>query len=131
MPPQQRGGIAGGGPGKGFLTDTRWGNEGWIGGELQMPKDLLDHLALHDGRDDPQRPSLTPRAACHIQGKDALEQPCPAPARRRRAVFLLLHALLARRGDDGPTQVAMGRQTVLSHFLSEAICGMIALHEQW
>ena len=65
---------SGGGPGKDFLADTRWSNGWWVHRELQMPEDLPDHLALHDGGDDPQRPPLTPRAACHIQCKDALQQ---------------------------------------------------------
>ena len=61
MPPHplaERGGPqgrSGRGPRKGFLADTRWSNRGWVHRELQMPEDLLDHLALHDGRDDPQR----------------------------------------------------------------------------
>lgn len=71
------------------------GQEGWICGKFQMPEDLPDHLALRDGGDDPQRPLLTRGAAHHVHRKDALEQPYPAPARRRRAVLLFLHAPLA------------------------------------
>jgi len=102
---------SGGGPGEGFLVDTRRGKRGWICGTFQMPEDLPDHLALRDGGDDPQHPPLTPGAARHVHRKDALEQPRPAPARRRCAVLLFLHTLLARRGDDRPTQVAVRRQT--------------------
>src|SRR5206468_11552414 len=80
-------------PGAGFLADTCWGNGRWVHGELQMPEDLPDHLALRDGGDDPQHPSLTPGAARHGQRKDALEQPRPTPARRRRPVLLFLRTL--------------------------------------
>ena len=106
--PQAR---SGGGPGEGFLADTRWRNGGWVHGELQMPEDLLDHLTVRDGRDDPQRPPLTPGAARHIDRKHVLQQSCPAPARRYRTVLLFLYALLARRGDNRPTQVAVRCQT--------------------
>jgi len=41
--PQAR---SGGGPGEGFLADTRWRNGGWVHGQLQMPEDLLDHLTV-------------------------------------------------------------------------------------
>ena len=67
-----------------LLASTGRRDGGWVCSKFQMPEDLADHLALRDGGDDPQRPALTKRAACHIQRKDALEQPRPAPARRRR-----------------------------------------------
>jgi hypothetical protein len=102
---------SGRGPGEGFLADTRRSNQGWVGCELQMPEDLADHLALRDSGDDPQRPPLTERAACHIQRKDALQQPCPAPTRRRGVRRLLVHPLLTRRGNDRPTQRTVRRQT--------------------
>ena len=47
---------SGGGPGEGFLVDTRRGKREWICGKFQMPKALSDRLALRDGGDDPQRP---------------------------------------------------------------------------
>jgi hypothetical protein len=75
-----------------------------------MLEDLPDDLAVRDGGDDPQRPLLTERAARHVQGKDALEQPRPVPARRPRVEFFVLHPLLAGRGDDGAAQVAVRRQ---------------------
>jgi hypothetical protein len=49
---------SGGGPRKGCLADTRWSHGGWVHRALQMPEDRPDHLALRDGRDDPQRPPL-------------------------------------------------------------------------
>ena len=49
--PQAR---SGGGPGEGFLADTRWRNGGWVGHQLEMAEELSDHLALRDGGDDPQ-----------------------------------------------------------------------------
>jgi hypothetical protein len=104
-------GPSGGGPRKGFLAETRRSNPGWGGCELQRPEDLPDHRALHDGGNDPQRPLLTARAARPSQGKDALEQSCPAPARRPRVRRLVLHPLLARRGEDGPAPAAVRRQT--------------------
>ncbi len=111
---------SGGGPGEGFLADTRWGNGRWVHGELQMPEDLPDHLAVRDGRDDPQRPPLTPGTACHIQCKDALQQSCPAPARRPGVRLLLVHALLAWRGDDRTAQAAVRRSTAAIAYQMDA-----------
>ena len=102
---------SGRGPGEGFLADMRRSNQGWVDCELQMLEDLPDHLALSDGGDDPQRPTLTPWVVGHIQCKDALQQPCPAPARRPGVRRLFVHPLLARRGDDRPAQVAVRGQT--------------------
>jgi hypothetical protein len=77
-----------------------------------MLEELPDDLALRDGGDDAQRPLLAKRAARHIQRKDALQQPRPTPARRSRVGRLLvLHPLLAGRGDDRPPQVTVRRQT--------------------
>ena len=101
-------GPSGGGPRKGFLAETRRSNQGWVGCELQMPEDLPDHLALRDGGNDPQRPLLTERAARYVQCKDALEQLCPAPERRPRVRRLILHPLLARRGDVAPRRLLCG-----------------------
>jgi hypothetical protein len=107
---------SGGGPRKGFLADTRWSNRGWVHRELQMPEDLADHLALRDGGHDPQRPLLAARAACHIQGKDALAQLRPDPVRRPGVRRLLVQPLLARRGDGRPARAGRpSRRTVLSH----------------
>ena len=90
----------------------RRSNQGvWGDCELQMLEALLDHLALGHGSDDPQRPTLTPRAVYHIQYKDALQQPCPDPARRPRVRRLLVASWLARRGGDRPVQVAVRGQT--------------------
>src|SRR5215471_11476149 len=102
---------SGRGPRKGFLADTRWSNGGWVHRELQMPEDRPDHLALHNGRDDPQRPPLTPETARHVQRKHALEQSRPAPARGPGVRRLLVHTLLTWGRDNRPTQVAVRRQT--------------------
>ena len=69
-----------------------WGNGAWVQRTLQMPEALSDHLAVREDCDDPQRPPLTPGAACHIQCKNALQQSCPAPARRPGVGFLVLYA---------------------------------------
>src|SRR5262249_46459845 len=76
---------SGGRPREGFLADTRWSNQGWVGCELQMPEDLAAHLALRESGNDPQRPLLTERAARHVKRQVALEQPHPVPARRPRS----------------------------------------------
>jgi hypothetical protein len=76
-----------------------------------MAEDLADHLALRDGGNDPQRPTLAKRTAGHLQRKHPLEQPRPAPVRRRRAGLLFLNTLLARRRDNRLSQCAMRRQT--------------------
>src|SRR6058998_3613109 len=76
-----------------------------------MLEDLPDDLIVCDGGDEAQRPPLTPGAARHIQRKDALEKPRPAPARRSRVGLLLVYTLPAWRRDDGAAQVAVGRQT--------------------
>src|SRR5262249_23655624 len=51
---------SGGGPGEGFLADACRCNRGRVRRELQMPEDFPDHLAVRDGRDDPQPPPLAP-----------------------------------------------------------------------
>src|SRR5262249_36335345 len=68
--------------------------------ELQMAEDFANPLALRDDGDDPQHALLTPGAAGHIQRKDPLEQPRPAPARRRGARLWLVAALLPWRWDN-------------------------------
>src|SRR5919204_2380800 len=75
-----------------------------------MAEDLTDHLALRDDGDEPQCPTLTPREVCHIQRKDPMQQPCPAPRRRRGARLWLVEALLPWCREDRPTQMAVGRQ---------------------
>src|SRR5262245_24117074 len=77
---------------------------------FQMAEDLADHFALRNDGDEPQSPALTPRAVHHIQRKHPLEQPCPAPARRRGARLWLVEALLTWRRDNRLTQVAVRRQ---------------------
>jgi hypothetical protein len=94
-------------PGEGFLANTRRCNRGRVGRKFQMLEDLPDHLAVREGGDDPPRPLRTPRAARHVQCKHLLQQPRPAPVRRRRAGLLLLHALLTRCGDDRPAQLTV------------------------
>ena len=79
--PQAR---SGGGPGEGFLADTRRSNGGRVSRELQMPEDLPDHLAVRDGGDGPQRPLRIEWAAHHVKSKDALAQLRPAPVRTDR-----------------------------------------------
>ena len=44
------------GPRKGFLADPSWSNGRGVYGELQMPEDRADHLAVRDGGNDPQHP---------------------------------------------------------------------------
>ena len=88
---------------------------GAMGGEsaesFQMLEDLPDDLPVRDGRDNPQRPPLTPGAERHIERKHALEQSRSGPARGPGVRRLLVYALLSWRGDDRSTQVAVGRQT--------------------
>lgn len=98
---------SGGGPGEGCLADTRRCNRGRVRRKLQMPEDCLDHLAVRAGRNDPPSPPLTPGAARHAQGKDALQQSCPAPARRPGVRLLLGHAMLAWRVDDRTVPAAV------------------------
>ena len=76
-----------------------------------MLKDLPDDLPVRDGGDDAQCPLLAKWAARHSERKHPLQQSCPAPARRSGVRLLVFHPLLARRGDDGAAQVAVGRQT--------------------
>ena len=76
-----------------------------------MAEDLADDLALRDDGDDPQHPALAQRTGAHLQGKHPLQEPRPAPVRRRRAGLLFLHPLLARRRDNRLAQCAMRRQT--------------------
>jgi hypothetical protein len=75
-----------------------------------MAEDRANDLPLRDDGDDAQRPLLAKRAADHIHVKDPLEQPCPAPARRRRACRRLGEALLPGRREDRPPQMAVRRQ---------------------
>ena len=78
---------------------------------FEMAEDLVDHRALRDDGDEPQGPARTKRAAGHIQRQDSLEQPRPAPARRRGTHLRRVEALLTWGWDDCPTQVAVRRQT--------------------
>src|SRR5215831_1002776 len=94
-----------------LLAGTGWRDGGWVGRKFQVVKDLADDLTLRDDRDDPQHALLTPRAAGHIQRKDPLQQPRPAPARRWGARLRLGETLLASRRDDTSAQVAVRRQT--------------------
>ena len=64
---------SGGGPGEGFLADTRWCNGRWVCRKFQMLEDLPDDLAVRDGGNDPQRPPLTLGAARHIERKHPLQ----------------------------------------------------------
>jgi hypothetical protein len=74
----------------------------------RMLEDLADHLAMRDGRDDVQRPPLTPRAACHVQCKHPLEQPRPAPARQLGARLRL--AFPRKCSDTDRRETRTGRQ---------------------
>ena len=76
-----------------------------------MAEDFANHRALRDDGDDAQGPVLTPRAVRHIQREDPMQQPCPAPLRRRARGLLVLQPLLARGGDDASAQVTVWRQT--------------------
>jgi hypothetical protein len=75
--------------------------------QLQVPQHFLDDVDLGNRRNDPQPALRTHRAACHVHGEDALEQPCPRPVRRRAPVVGRFQPLLAWGGDDGRPQVAM------------------------
>src|SRR5262249_2551947 len=86
-----------------------WCNGRWVCRNVQMLEELPDDLTVRDGGDETQHPPLTPRAAHHIQRKDALEQPRLAPARRSRVGLLLVSTLLPWRRGDGAAQVAVGR----------------------
>src|SRR5262245_35995377 len=66
MPPHpcaMCGETSGGGPGEGFLADTGRCNGRWVCRKFQVLEDLPDDLPVRDGRDNPQRPPLTPGAA--------------------------------------------------------------------
>jgi hypothetical protein len=92
------------------LTSTGLRDGGWICRKFQMAKDLVDHLTLRDDGDEPQHSALTKRTRGHIQCKDPLEQPCPAPARRRGVCLRCVKTLLTWCREDRPTQVAVWRQ---------------------
>ena len=94
-----------------LLASTGRRNGRWVCSTFEMAEDLADHLTLRDDGDEPQCPTLTPRAVHRIQCKHPMQQPCPAPMRRRDRGFLFLQPLLAQCGDDAPAQVAVGRQT--------------------
>ena len=96
------GSPSGGGSREGFVADTRRGNRWWVHRALQRPEDLLDHLALRDGGDEPQRPLRSVRAARPLHRQDAREQLRRARARRSRVGLLLVHPLRAWRRDAGP-----------------------------
>jgi hypothetical protein len=63
------------------------------------------------GGHEPVQWEVDTGAARHIERKHVLQQSCPAPAGRYRTVLLFLYALLARCGDNRPTQVAVRCQT--------------------
>jgi hypothetical protein len=66
----------------------------------------VDHLALRNGGNNTQRRLLTPGAARHVQCKDTLRQPCPAPARQgRRTIFYNTFTLSLRSRYDFPRPV--------------------------
>src|SRR5215471_648504 len=77
---------------------------------FQMAEDLVAHLPLRDDGNDAQGPALTPRTRDHLQAKDPLQQPRPAPARRHGARSRRVEALLAWCREDRPTQMAVWRQ---------------------
>src|SRR5262245_13661357 len=89
---------------------------GWVCSALQMTEERADHLALRDDGDEPPQARLTPGAARHSQRKDPLEQPRPAPARRRGARLRLVAALLPEGREDRPPQVAVrGEAAPIAH----------------
>jgi hypothetical protein len=61
-----------------------------------MAQDLADHCTLRDDGDDAEGPALTPRAVRHIQRKDPMQQPCPAPMRRQNALLQAYRVAKAR-----------------------------------
>src|SRR5215831_5330521 len=104
-------GVSLGDPVTGGLARTGRRDGGWVRCKFQMAEDFADHRALRDDGDEPQCSTLTERTRDHLQAKDPLQQPCPAPMRRRARGLLFLQPLLAWCGDDAPAQVAVWRQT--------------------
>jgi len=81
-----------------------------------MPQDTRDHGLLGDDGDEPQCAPAAPGTRGHLHVKHPLEQPCPAPARRRGARLRLVEALLPEGREDRPTQVAVRREaTSITH----------------
>jgi hypothetical protein len=85
---------SGEGPREGCLASTSRGNGGWVRRELQMPEDLPDHLALRDGRDNPQRPLRAKRTRSHIESKHPLQQPRPVPLEMENAGVMRIALLM-------------------------------------
>ena len=104
-------GVSLGDPVTGGLARTGRRDGGWVCSTFEMAEDLADHLALRDDGDEPQHSALAKGTRSHIHVEHPLEQPCPAPARRRVAGFRLVEASLTWGGDDCPTQVAVRRET--------------------
>ena len=75
-----------------------------------MAENFADHFALRDDGDEAQRPALAPGTGSHLQVKHPLEQPCPAPARRRGTCRRLVEALLPWRREDRAAQMAVRRE---------------------
>lgn len=65
-----------------------------------MPQDAADDRPGGDGGDEAQGAVVTPGTSFPVEGKHALEQPRPPPARRGRA-GCLLEALLAAGWGEG------------------------------
>src|SRR5262249_35691037 len=80
-----------------YLAGTGRCDGGWVCRKFQMAEDLADDLALRDDGDEPQHPALAKGTRSHIQVKHPLEQPRPAPA-RRRGVRLLVHLSFSEVG---------------------------------
>ena len=91
----------------GSTDDERIGNSNGLLAPPPLAENLADHLGLGDDGDNPQRPLTAKRTGGHIQGKHPLQEPRPAPARRRCRRLVPLHALLTRRRRDHTAQAAM------------------------
>src|SRR5262249_59858849 len=76
-----------------LLARTSRRDGGWVYSEFQMAEDLAGDLTLRDDGDEPQGPALTPWAVYHIQRKDPMQQPCPAPVRHCGVCHWLVEAL--------------------------------------
>src|SRR5262249_18624131 len=93
------------------LASTGRRDGGWVCSEFQMAEDLVDHLALRDDSDEPQRPLRDPGGGAHLQVKAPPQEPGPRPIGGTPRRLLRVHPLLAWGGNDAAAEVAVRRQT--------------------
>jgi len=77
---------------------------------FEMAEELAHDLTLRDDGDEPQHPTLAPRAGGQLQAKDPPQEPRPRLIRGSRLRCLAIHPLLAWCGDDAPAYMAVRRQ---------------------